>query len=149
MKSLYRYAKRLYIQGKYKLAGDVIDLFGRRPKHDPAKERALRNRDILDQMKSEDRMQSIQDQHKVDRLSMDPENLALTYPERGDKGVPGRRYEVEVLYPSFDEQGAPFFEEDGVEESLSVTQEELEGLQQEEEQGYIKILNVKSKLPKK
>jgi hypothetical protein len=147
MKRTYQYIKRLYSQGRFKLAGDVIDLFSRKPKSKDKESRQEHNQRVLDEMKQEDRMQSIRDQHKTDRLLMSPESLALTYPEAG---APGRRYEVHVLYPSFDEDGAPFFEEgEGVEESLSVTEEELKGLQEEEEHGYIRILKVDAKLPKK
>lgn len=151
MRSLYRYAKKLYTQGKYKLAGDVVDMLSRRLK-DPRKQREEHNRRVLEEMKQEDaetkeqgRMQSIMEQHMADPPPSEEELQARSPKERLQKV-----YEARVLYPSFDEEGAKFFdEEDGVMESLSLTREELEALQQEDQDGYIRILQLEGPKPTK
>lgn len=145
MKSLYRYAKKLYAQGKYKLAGDIVDMLSRKPK-DQRKQREEHNRRVLDQMKKEDkdesRMQSIMEQHMADPPPSE-EELSRLSPSRGRK-----LYEAQVLYPSFDDEGAKFFdEEEGVVESVSLTEDELQGLLKEADEGYIKILKVEESTP--
>lgn len=130
-------------QGNYKLAADLIDFKKRQEQG-----RKDNNKRVMDQMKTEDRLLSILEQSKQDREQdlLRPEQHELTYPER--MGTPGRRYTVEVQYPSFDDNGAAYFDDDCLSEALSVTEEELKSLKKEEESGYLKIESIKAKLPK-
>jgi len=138
-KKYIKLVKALYEQGQYRLAQKVLDL---------ADSRQMRNKEILKKMKEEDKWKSIAEQHRVDRptlYSEEPSSLLL--PEGAPS--PSRRVEVEVLYPSFDDKGAPFFdEEEGIQETLIVASSELAELENEEEMGYLKILSTKKLYPK-
>ena len=127
MKRLYALALKLNSKGLHKQAQKVLDLTKKREQQNEIKNH---NKDVLDNIKSEDRMQSILDQHQKDRpyVRFPEEDSRVVYP---DAGAQGRRYKVHVSYPSFDDAGAPFFNEDSVNETLSVTKDELENLQKD------------------
>ena len=140
---LLKLAKQLYSIRQYKLAERVFDL---------TNTRKWRNRDLLEDIRKEEKEQqkwkAIEEQHRLDRPELySTEPSEFSYPE--GEGDPSRRYEVRVLYPSFDEEGAPFFdEEEGVIESITVVATELEALTTEEKSGYLKILSKEPLYPK-
>ncbi len=141
MKHLYKIAANLKLKGFDKLAGDVIDLLQKRKDKD---KRTEHNQAILDDMNEEDRMYGLLGEHDQDKRNFQMTTPELSYPgsENGS-----RRFEVKVSYPSFDDQGAPYFGEDSVTETLSMTEEELESHRQQEQQGYIKIHSAEPSIP--
>lgn len=139
MIGLYKVAANLRLRGLNKLAQNVLDFAKKRREQDLIKEK---NKRILDEMKNEDKMKSIFDQHQQDKPDLQPE---LSYPTGNSSG---KRYEVNVSYPSFDEKGAAYFDNDSVNEYLTMTEDELLSHQEQEKQGYIKINDVKPLLPK-
>ena len=59
----------------------------------------------------------------------------------------GPRFQVTVQYPNFDEAGMPHFDNDEVlQETLSVSQDELSGLEYQQDKGFLKILNTDERL---
>lgn len=65
----------------------------------------------------------------------------LSQLERGF--TPTKRYQIVVQYPEFDESGMPFFtEKDIIEQTLSVSNDDLEELKDQESQNFLKILSV-------
>jgi hypothetical protein len=141
--NILKVALNLIKQGKYKLATEVIDLNKRRKQLDRIKEE---NKRIIDEMKREKKLESIYQQHEKEDLS--PESLELTYPNPKIQDKSKSRYIVEVRYPNFDNEGDPYFDDSSVSETLSVTEEELDGLKQEHELGYLELKSIKTKLSK-
>jgi hypothetical protein len=62
---------------------------------------------------------------------------------------PFRRFELKVAYPNFDDNGRPYFDQTYITETLSMTLEELQQYQWQEQQGYLKILSTRTLIPSK
>lgn len=60
----------------------------------------------------------------------------------------GRRYEVRIQYPSFDETNQPYFPSNGVIKTLSVAMNELEQFREQQKKGFLKILEEKPLIPR-
>lgn len=137
---LYKVAANLKRKGFDKLAQNVIDL---------AKKRRIKdeNARVLKDMKDEDRLSSIEEQHKLDKPSLQNpgQTSEFAYPTNAPTG---KRYAVQVQYPSFNESGAPYFDKDSVSEYLTMTEDDLLNYQEQEKQGGVKITSVKPLLPK-
>lgn len=145
MTRLYKVAANLHRKGFNKLAQSVIDLAKKRRDRDRIKDE---NKAVMKDMKSEDRLRAIQEQHQLDRpLLQDPEaSSELSHPT--ERGPAERRFEVEVVYPSFNDDGTPYFDENSVQEGLVMTAPELEDHKQQAEKGFLKILSEKPLIPR-
>jgi hypothetical protein len=119
MTNLYRIAANLKLKGLSRAAQKVLDLAEKR------KEREERDR-------------ILEEQHQSDWAGI----AELASP------VVGRKYTVQVQYPSWDESGAPYFDENSVSEYLTMTEDDLLNYQEQEQQGGIKITSVKPLLPR-
>ena len=123
-----------------KCAGDVVDLLDKeRRTKDKIKER---NQRIIDEKKSQDRMNEIMRQHRLDKMQLqNPEYSSELHQVKRDPRNVVNRHEVEVQYPEFREDGSPTFESDNpIIEVFSVDDDELENLKWQEEKGYLKII---------
>lgn len=67
--------------------------------------------------------------------------------EAGEVSPPSRRYEVNISYPNFDQQGRPYFDQTSINETLSMTADELKAHKLKEQQGLLKINDVRSDIP--
>ena len=142
--NLYKIAANLNLKGFTKAAQSVIDLAKKRREYDRVKNE---NERVLKDMRDEDRLNSIEEQHKLDKPSLqDPESSSeFAYPSLTETG---KKYAVQVQYPSWDESGTPYFDEDSVSEYLTMTEDDLLNYQEQEKQGGVKITSVKPLLPR-
>ena len=85
MKRLYALALKLNSRGLHKQAQKVLDLTKKREQRNEIKNH---NKGILDNMKNEDRMQSILEQHQGDKpyIRFPEEDSKVVYPEVGAQG---------------------------------------------------------------
>jgi hypothetical protein len=60
----------------------------------------------------------------------------------------GRRYQVRIQYPSFDETNQPYFPKNGVTKTLSVSVHELDQFREQQKKGFLKILEEKPLIPR-
>jgi hypothetical protein len=143
MTNLYKIASSLKLKGFNKAAQKVLDLAQKRKERDRAKDE---NQRVIRDMKEQDRLRSIQEQHQSDKaLLQDPEATSETFPP---STTIGRKYAVQIQYPSWDENGAPYFDDHSVSEYLTMTEDDLLNYQKQEQQGGVKITSVKPLLPK-
>ena len=143
MINLHKVALSLRLKGFNKAAQKVLDLAQKRRERDRTKNE---NQSVIRDMKEQDRLRSIEDQHRSDKsLLKDPEATSETFPP---STTIGRKYAVQIQYPSWDENGAPYFDDDSVSEYLTMTEDDLLNYQKQEQQGGVKITSVKPLLPK-
>lgn len=143
MKNLLKIASNLSTKGYTKLAQQVIDLLERKKKLNKRKDH---NQRILDQIKEEDRLEEIYRQHQEALEEGGGELKSELYPEF--EAAPNeRRFAVTVMYPNFDDKGAPYFDETSITETLSMTKAELDHHKWQQEKGYLKIVDVDSDIP--
>lgn len=143
---LYKLAFNLKQKGLEKVSQKVLDLASKRRDLDLRKKH---NQKILDRLRQEDKLYSIEQQHQEDIAQLQSKTpsseLGL---DVDDQRQPSRRYEVQVRYPSFDQNGKPYFDSSSVEEFLILTEQELEQHKQQQQKGYLQIKEVRKLLPK-
>jgi len=132
MSKLTKIALRLVSKGLYQYADQVLDLSKKL-------QRQKDNNKIIKEIKEEDR---IYNQHAKDKKDLTPE---FAYPTNEFRN---NHYRVEVLYPSFDEEGAPYFDREGVSETLTMNEEDLANYKQQAEKGLVKLISTRPMLPK-
>lgn len=142
MKILYKIAASLRSKRQYKLAQQVIDLLQRKKQKDQTKQH---NDQVLQDVRKEDVFQDILTQHQQNKRNFEMAGTDIAVPSDSPEE---RRFEVTVSYPNFDEQGAPYFDDTSVRETLSMTQDELDNHKWQEQQGYMKIHSVQADIPR-
>lgn len=132
---LIKIALKLKSKGLDKIADQVLNL-------NKKLQRQKDNERILKEKKEQDRLSAIYEQHDKDDLK--PE---FAYPS-DMYSVTQKRYQVSVAYPSFDEEGSPYFDNECVTEKLTMTEKDLENYKRQEQMGQVKLLSVRPILPK-
>lgn len=140
--NLYKVAERLEKKNLKKLAQKVVDLAKRL-------EQKKRQEELAKETKESLRLEDILRQHEKDKPYLRfPEEGAQTFlPEEPSKPYKGR-WEVHLQYPSFDNEGAPYFDSSSVSDFVTVSEDQLKDLEKEERMGYLKILSKRFLLPK-
>lgn len=140
---LTKIALGLHSKGLKSLAQKVLNL-EQRLKHKQEQE------SLAKKTKEDLRLEEILRQHQKDRPSLrfrtdQPEPFLPE--EESFKPYKGR-WEVHIQYPSFDEKGAPYFDQSSVNDFVTISEEQIKDLEKEEKQGYLKILSKRLILPK-